>query len=91
MLRCQRDAGRFAIRPSAGLSVFASHLPKQQLAADGSVFLIRLLQLWMVHSNQGAWQPPANTDYHTLAGEGEEEREEEGQRRRKRRGEEMAG
>lgn len=79
------------IRPSASLSVFASHLPKQQLAADGSVFLIRLLQLWMVHGNQAAWPPPANVAYHTLAGAGEEEREEEEQRRRKQRGEEMAG
>lgn len=55
----------------------ASQLPKQQLPADGSVFLIRLLQLWMVHSNQAAWHPPANTAYHTLAGEEEEEREAE--------------
>jgi len=54
----------------------ANQLPKQQLPADGSVFLIRLLQLWMVHSNQAARHPPANSDYHTLAGE--EEREEEG-------------
>ena len=52
----------------------ANQLPKQQLPADGSVFLIRLLQLWMVHSNQAAWHPPANAAYHTLAGEEEEER-----------------
>ncbi|TNN76078.1 hypothetical protein EYF80_013609 [Liparis tanakae] len=49
----------------------ANRLPKQQLPADGSVFLIRLLQLWMVHSNQAARHPPANADYHTLAGEEE--------------------
>ena len=55
----------------------ATQLPKQQLRADGSVFLIRRLQLWMVHSNQAAQHPPANAAYHTVAGEGEEEREEE--------------
>lgn len=55
----------------------ANQLPKQQLPADGSVFLIRLLQLWMVHSNQAARHPPANAAYHTLAGVEEEERGEE--------------
>lgn len=55
----------------------ANRLPKQQLLADGSVFLIRLLQLWMVHSNQAARHPPANAAYHTRAGEEEEEEEEE--------------
>lgn len=47
----------------------ANRLPKQQLFADGSVFLIRLLQLWIVQSNQAAQHPPANAAYHTLAGE----------------------
>lgn len=28
----------------------ASHLPKQQLPSDRSVFLIRMLQLWMVQT-----------------------------------------
>lgn len=40
--------------------------------ADGSIFLIRLLQLWMVHRNQVAWHPLAKTAYHILAGEQEE-------------------
>lgn len=70
-------------------NVRANQLPKQQLPADGSVFLIRLLQLWMVHSNQAARHPPANAAYHTLAGEEEEEREEVRRKRRgKRRGKE---
>lgn len=72
-------------RSAAGVSdsatARANRLPKQQLLADGSVFLIRLLQLWMVHSNQGARHPPANAAYHTLAGEEEEEREDEGRGR----------
>lgn len=71
-------------------NVRANQLPKQQLPADGSVFLIRLLQLWMVHSNQAARHPPANAAYHTLAGEEEEEREEE-ERRGKQRGKEKRG
>lgn len=48
---------------------------------DGSVFLIRLLQLRMVHSNQAVRRPAANAAYHTLAGWGEgreEEKEWEG-------------
>lgn len=75
------------IRPSAAFKRLcgarASQLPKQQLPADGSVFLIRLLQLWMVHSNQAAWHPPANAAYHTLAGREGEERKDEGERRGK--------
>lgn len=51
----------------------ANQLPKQQLLADGSVFLIRLLQLWIVHSNQAAQHPPANAAYHALVGEEDEE------------------
>lgn len=61
----------------------ASQLPKQQLLADGSVFLITLLQLWMVHNNQAHWLTLA---YHTLAGEEEEEREEESEAKGKRDG-----
>lgn len=59
-------------------------LLKQQLQADGSVFLISLLQLWMVHSNQAVWHPPANAAYHTAAAEGgaKSEEEEEGEEER---------
>lgn len=49
---------RAVIRSAAGLSDFTmlvpTRFPKQQLLADGSVFLIRLLQLWLVHSNPAA-------------------------------------
>lgn len=64
----------------------ANRLPKQQLPADGSVFLIRLLQLRIVHGNQAARHPPAKTAYHTLAIEEEEVRE-EWERRGRQRGE----
>lgn len=84
-LCCRRVAGRIVFRSAAGVSdsatARANQLPKQQLLADGSVFLIRLLQLWMVHSNQGTRHPLANAAYHTLTGEEEEEREDEGRGR----------
>lgn len=64
---CDSLGSRSEPRRNAG----ANRLPKQQLPADGSVFLIRLLQLWIVHSNQAARQPAASAAYRTLAGEGE--------------------
>lgn len=86
----QADCDSLGSRSERLHNTRANQLPKQQLPADGSVFLIRLLQLWMVHSNQAARHPPANAAYHTLAGEEDEGREEE-ERSGKRRGKEMRG
>lgn len=80
LMSCWEDCDSFGSRSERLSNARANQLPKQQLLADGSVFLIRLLQLWMVHSNQAARHPPANTAYHTQVGEEEEEREEEEQR-----------
>lgn len=81
-MSCRAGSDSLSSRSERLHNAHANQLPKQQLPADGSVFLIRLLQLWMVHSNQAARHPPANAAYHTLAGEEKEERvEEEGRRR----------
>lgn len=84
-MSCRAGCDSLGSRSERLRNARANQLPKQQLPADGSVFLIRLLQLWMVHSNQAARHPLANAAYHTLAGEEEEEREEE-ERRGKRGG-----
>lgn len=54
---------------SLDVNACAKRLPKQQLRADGSVLLIRRLQLWMVHSNQDMRHPLAKAAYHTEAGD----------------------
>lgn len=88
-MSCRAGSDSLSSRSERLHNAHANQLPKQQLPADGSVFLIRLLQLWMVHSNQAARHPPANAAYHTLAGEEKEERVEEEGRRGKRRGKGM--
>lgn len=83
-MSCRAGCDSLGSRSERLRNARANQLPKQQLLADGSVFLIRLLQLWMVHSNQAARHPPANAAYHTLAGEEEEEGVEEEQRQENR-------
>lgn len=87
-MSCRAGSDSLSSRSERLHNAHANQLPKQQLPADGSVFLIRLLQLWMVHS-KAARHPPANAAYHTLAGEEKEERVEEEGRRGKRRGKGM--
>lgn len=73
-MSCRAGCDSLGSRSERLCTTSANQLPKQQLPADGSVFLIRLLQLWMVHSNQAARHPPASAAYHALAGEEEVER-----------------
>lgn len=53
----------------------ASHLPKQQLPADRRVFLIRMLQLWMVHT---VVIRPHGPHRLSLSGKGDRKEEERG-------------
>lgn len=53
----------------------ASHLPKQQLPPDKTVFLIRMLQLWMVHT---VVIRPHGPHRLSLSGKGDRKEEERG-------------